>query len=93
LFAIHSRTDFIRTGTGDSAIIAQNNVPDLMANWHGIPAFEHGKPNPFASEGFCVRRFSGGFPAAMTPHSRRPSAVLSAGQPVTMLASVRRFIR
>jgi hypothetical protein len=85
--------DFIRTGTGDSAIIAQNGVPDLMANWRRIIAIEHGKPNPFDNEGFCVRRFSGGLPAAMAPHSRRTAGVLSAGQPVTMPASVRRLIR
>jgi hypothetical protein len=64
-----------------------------MANWHWIAAIEHDKPNPFVSEGFYVRRFSGGTPAAMTPHYRRPSAVLSTGQPVTFPVSVRRFIR
>jgi hypothetical protein len=83
----------MRNRAGFCAIIAQNGVPDLMANWRRIIAIEHGKPNPFDSEGFCIRRFSGGFPAAMTPHSRRPSAVLSAGQPVTLSASIRRFIR
>jgi hypothetical protein len=69
LFAIHSRTDFIRTGTGDSAIIAQNDVPDLMANWRRIIAIEHEKLNPFASEGFLrppiLRRISGGNDAAI----------------------------
>jgi len=85
--------DSTRNRAGFCAIIAQNAAPDLMANWHRITAFKHGKPNPFDNEGFCVRRFSGGFPAAMTPHSRWLSVVLSVGQPVTLPASVRRCIR
>jgi hypothetical protein len=83
----------MRNRTGFCAIIAQNGVPDLMANWRRIITIEHGKPNPFDNEGFCVRRFSGGFPAAMTPHSQRLSAVLSTGQPATLPASVRQLIR
>ncbi len=69
LFAIHSRTDFIRTGTGDSAIIAQNDVPDLMANWRRIITIEHEKLNPFAMRRILCppifRRISGGNDAAL----------------------------
>ncbi len=75
LFAIHSRTDFIRTGTGDSAIIAQNDVPDLMANWLRIITIEHEKLNPFAMRRILCppifRRISGGNDAALPAAIRR----------------------
>jgi hypothetical protein len=75
LFAIHSRTDFIRTGTGDSAIIAQNDAPDLMANWRRIITIEHEKLNPFAMRRILcppiLRRISGGNDAALPATIRR----------------------
>jgi hypothetical protein len=71
--------EFIRTGAGDGAIIAQNDVPDLMANWRRIITIEHEKLNPFAMRRILyppiLRRISGGndaaFPAAIRRVIRR----------------------
>jgi hypothetical protein len=71
--------DSTRNRAGFCAIIAQNAAPDLMANWHRITAFKHGKPNPFDNEGFCVRRFSGGCPPAMPMNFPRASARIGSG--------------
>jgi hypothetical protein len=82
--------DFIRTGAGNSAIIAQNDLPDLRRS---PPPFNMGSLTPSPSEGFYIRRFSGGFPAAMTPQCLLPSARMSAGSPLTLPKSIRRIVR
>lgn len=50
------------------------------------------KPNPFASEGFCRRRFSGGLSAELSPDCQRPAAVMSAGWVAVFPPRIRRSV-
>ncbi len=51
------------------------------------------KPNPFASEGFCRRRLSGGLSAELSPDCQRPAAVMPAGLPALFPPRICRGVR
>ena len=51
------------------------------------------KPNPFASEGFCRRRLSGGLSAELPPDCQLPATVMPAGLPALFPPRIRRSVR